>query len=325
MLTEEKLICRACGCDDAQDDENERGWWCGCCDTFNYWNEQLHQQHKFTIVLEDKYKAEKKVQANIPLKKRLSPLRYPGGKNRLIDYISTLMRPGKCDTLISPFLGGGSVELSLLESGVVKKLVLNDLDYGIASLWWSMLNLPDALISRIESFKPTHKAYFEAQQMIKSDYRHLDMLDAAWITLLVNRLAYSGIAKANPLGGKNGDIKSLTSRWNPRTLISRINAINAMADKIEIHCEDAVSFIENHFWNDNATLFIDPPYYEKGQALYNLFFTERDHINLAWTLQTIHDSFPSSDVIVTYDFHDFIDGIYNRVEQREVIGRQYSI
>ncbi|MGE7983735.1 DNA adenine methylase [Solibacillus sp. NPDC093137] len=266
-----------------------------------------------------------KVTAIAPLKKRLSPLRYPGGKSRMIDYLSTLLRPEKCDTLISPFLGGGAFEISLLEAGVAKKLILNDLDYGIYSLWWTILHMPDTLISRIESFKPTHKAFFQAQQLIKSDYRHLDMLEAAWITLLVNRLAYSGIAKANPLGGKNGDIKSLTSRWNPRTLISRINGIYALADKIEIHCEDAVTFIENHFWEENATLFIDPPYFEKGHALYNLFFTEKDHINLAWTLQTIHDSFPSSDVIVTYDFHDFIDGIYNKVEQREVIGRQYSI
>lgn len=324
MYSTQKLLCRACSCD-VHDDVNENGWWCADCDSFNYWNDTAHKQHKFTIILEDKFKNEKKVKSTIPFKKQLSPLRYPGGKSKLIDYLSTLVRPGKCETLISPFVGGGSFELALLDSGIVQKLMLNDLDYGIYSLWWTMLYMPDELISRIECFKPSHKAYFEAQQLIKSDYRHLDILEAAWITLLVNRLAYSGIAKANPLGGKKGDITSLTARWTPHTLIKRIEGVHALADKIEIYCEDAVNFIENYFWDDKATLFVDPPYYEKGQALYNLFFTEKDHINLSWTLQTIHNSFPSSDVIVTYDFHDFINGIYDGVDQREVIGRQYSI
>lgn len=319
-----EIECRICG-SDWQDDRNDDGWWCADCDGFNYWDASKHEQHKFTIILEDKSTTEGFQKLATPFKKRLSPLRYPGGKSKMIDYLATFVRSEKCGTLISPFVGGGSFELALLEAGVVKKLMLNDLDYGIYSLWWTMLHMPGELINKIEQFKPTQKAFFEAQTLIKTDYRHLNIIEAAWITLLVNRLAYSGIAKANPLGGKKGTKESLAARWNPNALISRIQTIHSMADSIEIYCEDAVKFVEDWYWDDNATLFVDPPYFEKGEKLYNLFFTEQDHLNLSFTLQTIHNGFPSADVIVTYDFHEFIDNCYNHADERVVVGRRYSI
>lgn len=318
------LNCRYCGPEWA-DDTNEDGWWCAACDGFNYWEARHHANHKFTILLEDKCTAEGFQKLTTPFKKQLSPLRYPGGKSKMIDYIATYIRAEKCDTLISPFVGGGSLELALLEANVIKKLKLNDLDYGIYALWWSMLNMPDTLIYRIEQFQPTQKAFFEAQALIKTDYRHLDLLEAAWITLLVNRLAYSGIAKANPLGGKNGSLQDLTARWNPPALIRRIQTIHSMADRIELYCEDAITFIEDWYWDDRATVFVDPPYYVKGAQLYNHFFTEKAHINLSFVLQAIHKGFPNADVIVTYDFHEFIDNLYESVDERQVIGRRYSI
>lgn len=318
------MLCRMCEFDGA-DDENERGWWCGNCDSFNFWDKAEYGKHRFTIVLEDKKQLEKKVMPLAKFKRQLSPLRYPGGKSKFIPYLASLLQLDKCETLISPFTGGGSFELAMLEAGVVKRLRLNDLDYGIYSLWWTMLYMPDALIERIKTFRPNHKAYFEAQALIKTDYRHLDMLEAAWITLMVNRLAFSGIAKANPLGGKNGSEESLVARWNPDTLIKRILRIHEMSEAIDIHCENAVRFIEDYFWDDGATMFIDPPYFLKGKDLYNQFYTKKDHDELAWTLRSLHYGFPNADIIVTYDFHEYIEDIYFLVDQKEVVGRQYSI
>jgi len=317
-------VCRNCFYDD-HDDINDQGWWCANCDSFNFWDEAEYKNHQFVIVLEEKSKEIQKISVPTKLKQQLSPLRYPGGKSKLIPYLFSLLNRDKCNTIISPFVGGGSFELALLESGVAQKLMLNDLDYGIYSLWWCMLYSPEYLIDRIITFKPTHKAFFEAQKLIKTDYHNLDMLEAAWNTLIVNRLAYSGIAKANPLGGINGSIENLTSRWNPNTLIKRINRIHNMADNIEIHCEQATKFIGDWFFKDNATLFIDPPYYQKGQLLYNQFFKDEDHIDLALLLRTLHYGFPSSDIIVTYDYNTFIDDIYYATDKREIIGRQYSI
>lgn len=107
----------------------------------------------------------------------------------------------------------------MLEAGIVETIHLNDLDTGVFSFWWLVKHMPFALIHRLESTVPTHKQYFEAQNLIKSDYGGADLVEAAWASLLVNRLSYSGICKANPLGGRNGKTKSLLSRWNTENLI----------------------------------------------------------------------------------------------------------
>lgn len=59
--------------------------------------------------------------------------------------------------LVSPFTGGGSFELAMLQAGVIKKLHLNDKDFGVYSLWWAIKYMPFALIERLQSKEPTHK------------------------------------------------------------------------------------------------------------------------------------------------------------------------
>ncbi|MCV9951771.1 hypothetical protein [Paenibacillus polymyxa] len=74
------------------------------------------------------------------------------------------------------------------------------------------------------------------------------MFEAAWSLLLVNRLAFSGIYRANPLGGMRGDPKILLSRWNPDDLCKRINTIHSMSARFTVQNRDALEFIEDQFW-----------------------------------------------------------------------------
>lgn len=243
----------------------------------------------------------------------------------MIPYLASFLREGKCHTLVSPFAGGASFELAMLEAGVVHKLKLNDLDYGVYATWWVILHMPDILIERIRTFKPSHKAFFDLQKIIKSDYKNSDLIEAAWATLLVNRLAFSGIAKANPLGGKSGSIEQLTSRWNPGALINRIKRIASLADAIEINCLDAITFIGNEYSSDSSTIFIDPPYVQMGESLYNKYYQKSDHMQLAMLLRSLYYGTPSADIIVTYDYNDMIKDIYYQTDETLVIGRNYSI
>lgn len=328
MIITEALVCRNCGAYYTQDDyvdSNDEGYWCDSCDSYNYFEADKHDQHKFILILEDKFNNNEPIQkTNNKFKKNLSPLRYPGGKSKLIPYLHSHLQKNKCEVLASPFSGGGSFELSMLEAGVVKRIHLNDLDYGIYSLWWTILHAPFTLIDRINSNQLTHKCYFEAQTLIKNNFVGANNIEAAWATLLVNRLAYSGIAKANPLGGKHGTQEQLLSRWTPNTLIKRIEHIYSLSDRIEISCMDAVEFIETEFWNNSATLYIDPPYLEKGKALYNFFYTKRDHINLCIALDGLHSGTPCADILVTYDYSNWLEQLYQHPKIK-IIGRKYSI
>lgn len=305
-------------------DHTKEGFWCDMCDSFTYYKDERKAQDRFTLILEDKNVPQSSVVRLKKFKKNLSPLRYPGGKSRMVDYLYSFLQEKKSVTLYSPFTGGGSFELAMLIHGVVDKLVLNDIDYGIFSLWWVILNMPDELIARIHTITPTHKDYFGAQHHIKRNYIGLDMIDAAWATLLVNRLAYSGISKANPLGGKNGSRAALLSRWNPAELVKRIQRISNYSDRIDITCEEAYSFIEESYWDNNGSLFIDPPYVEKGQALYNHAYTIDEHKDLAFLLDELYKGMPGADVLITYDYNRIINDAYEH-PTIELVGRKYSI
>lgn len=324
------LTCQFCSetgtIDDFElDTANGKGFWCCSCDGFTYF-ENTPVQHKFTLILEDKRGSKpKQIGTNrTKFRKQLSPLRYPGGKSKLIDYLSSYIQIKKCKSLISPFTGGGSFELALLDAGVVENLHLNDLDTGVYSLWWTILYSPYELVERIRTMTPTHKDYFLAQVIIKNDFYGVDAIDAAWATLLVNRLSYSGISTANPLGGKNGSSDDLLTRWNPKALIRRIKHIHSMATQITVSHMDAIELIEEAYWDESCTIFIDPPYVQKGKDLYNCYYSHNDHLKLSFLLDSLHQGMPGADLIVTYDFHEMIQHIYQYPTQ-EVIGRKYSI
>ena len=295
---------------------NGSGFWCDCCNGFTYF-EDKRPFHKFILLLESDGERESNSMQK-KLRMQISPLRYPGGKSRIADDICTRINPANTDMFIEPFCGGGSVGLSLLHNGVVKSLVLNDLDLGIYSLFSVIKNTPEELVKRIHDTRLTHDHYFKAQEIIKSSYAGCSPLKAAWSLLVCNRLAYSGICKANPLGGRNGTSDKLLCRWNPDTIIKRILLINSMSDRLDIHNEDACSFIEEFYWKPNATMFIDPPYYEKGHMLYNKSYVDNDHEDLAFLLDELYKGCPGADMILTYDNHDFIKELYLYPEFEEL-------
>ncbi len=183
--------------------------------------------------------------------------------------------------------------------------------------------MPYEVIHRLKTEKPTHKDYFKAQTLIKNDYMGANALQAAWASLLVNRLAYSGISKANPLGGRSGTRSNLLSRWNPTDLIQKIERIHSMSDRIDISNLNATELIEETYWDSEATLFIDPPYVQKGKDLYHCFYQKEDHIELCTLLDSLHHGMPGADIIVTYDYVEWLNQLYE-YPHKEIAGRFYS-
>ena len=80
-----------------------------------------------------------------------SPLRYPGGKNRLSQSIAEVCSVNAIKGhFIEPFSGGASVALHLLIEGKVEQITLNDYDRSVYAFWYSVLNHTEALCARIE-------------------------------------------------------------------------------------------------------------------------------------------------------------------------------
>ena len=71
-----------------------------------------------------------------------SPLRYPGGKRRLVNYFKKIIIKNDLfgGVYAEPYAGGASIALSLLIDGYVSKIIINDIDRSIYAFWYSILN-----------------------------------------------------------------------------------------------------------------------------------------------------------------------------------------
>lgn len=303
------------------------GCWCPCCQTF-IWHNPKDNNQRNTLLLEQKTSSALADKATTIISskfnKRLSPLRYPGGKSKLIDYLSTKLQPNKLDTFVEVFAGGASFGLALLDAGIVNHLVLNDADKNLFTFWYEAIQNPEPLLHKIHTTTPTHEDYGKAKDLLSSNIP-VSPTERAWAYLLVNRLSYSGIQKAGCLGGKNGSTEALLARYNPKVLIKQITHLTTLKDRITLLNQDYSEVIETYYWDDRTTLFIDAPYYSKGKALYNHYFTEQDHRALSELIQSLTLEFPGcADILITYDKTPFIQDLYWSMQQT-TIDRKYSI
>lgn len=286
---------------------NKSGYWCPDCDGFI-----SERNQQFILYKEDKSKVLYVKKTDI--KKQVSPLRYPGGKSRMIDFLEPII---KKDIIVEPFAGGASVSLAFLLSGKVKQIILNDIDFGWYSLFFRILNDTEGLCKEISNYRPSKADYKVKQQYIFSGYGDLDIKKSSMAFLIVNRCAFSGIPYANCKS-------NITERWNPVTLCKRIRDIAKFKNKIVIYNKSAEEIIEEYYWNDNVLLFIDPPYIGKGDMLYVNKYDCKKHIQLAYLLEDLYKSCPCADIVITYDDVEMLDGLYIDADI-EKIGTRYSL
>lgn len=256
--------------------------------------------------------------------KTLSPLRYPGGKTKLYKYTKKLIIKNdlKGCSYAEPYAGGCGLALELLYNGIVSNLVLNDIDVSIYSLWKTILTNPHELINKIKLTNISIEEW-HIQKNIYDTYKNNDysILDIAFSTLFLNRTNYSGILKAGPLGGKKQSGRYLIDcRFNKDKIIQKIELIHSLSDKIQFHNFDALDFLSLLNKSKEETLiFMDPPYYEKGQELYINFYNPSDHMQLSDKITNSNHKW-----VITYDNVEQIKDLYQGFNQ-EVYNLNYSV
>lgn len=310
------LKCRYCGYKGNKEEfeTTQDGYWCPDCDGFTLYSKD--DEPKYWIILEDKNRPG----IHISGSRNISPLRYPGGKTRIAPYLSSLCRQSHLTNFCEPFCGSASVGLYMLISDCIENLYLNDLDHGIYALFTVIKDEKEygKLRTMLEHAVLSRKWFYEARDKAYEDYQGLSMVDTAFTFLTLNRMAYSGIITGGCMSDAN-------ARWNPKTIIKRLDQIHAYADRIHIYKMDALAFIEEYYWLGNNTMFIDPPYFSNNaRSLYSHYYTEQDHRNLSDLLNSLYTSFPCTDMIITYDFCKEIRDMYPLAES-EIIGRNYTI
>jgi DNA adenine methylase len=242
-----------------------------------------------------------------------SPLRYPGGKTKLANFLSKAIEKNFPEnekiTLVEPYAGGAGASLKLLFSGKVNKIIINDLDKAIFSFWRVAVSDTDFLIDRIKSVNIDIDEWKKQKEIYNNSSS--TMKELAFATLFLNRTNRSGIIEGGPIGGmKQSGIWSVKSRFTKNTIIERLKKIKEFKSKIKVKNLDGIVLLkqlEKNKRKDNYFIFLDPPYYQKGKSLYLNHYIDKDHKKLLKLLEK-----SSLKWIMTYDDVSYIQDLYDR-------------
>jgi DNA adenine methylase len=207
-------------------------------------------------------------------------LRYPGGKRRMLDFLSEHL-PSHCDVedrFIEPFVGGGAIYFYLRP----KRAVLSDLNSELITIYKGIKTHPERVWRLYRSF-PSGKTGYKAIRMLDSS--KLGLAQNAARSLYLNRTCFKGMWRHNLLGKFNVGYGGEARRWAVSR--KRLFEISKALKTAVLRVSDFESVINSATTRD--FLFLDPPYRPGAKEQINGHyvgkqFTFSDHQRLAKAL-----------------------------------------
>ncbi|MHA1268971.1 MAG: DNA adenine methylase [Candidatus Helarchaeota archaeon] len=180
----------------------------------------------------------------------VSPIRYAGGKSLAVGYIvERLLTDIK--KLVSPFFGGGSVEIA-----VSKYLDLEVIGYDIFDIlinyWKFQINNPRLLYRKLKVLKPNQETFYKIREILKEHWEKkiiLEPLELAVYFYFNFNLSYGP-------GFLGWPSKVYLNEERYQKMIERVRDFNP--GKLKVMCSSFEDVIEKY---PDDFFYCDPPYY----------------------------------------------------------------
>ena len=205
----------------------------------------------------------------------LSPIRYAGGKSLAVGHV--IQHLPKVQRVISPFFGGGSIEIAL-EQKLGIPIVASDINPTLVNYWKFQIHNPQALYRELKQLEPTKEQYQSIRKLLKEWRNHkkkLNKLQQAVYFFFNHNLSYgpSFIGWASRL------------YLNPKKYQKMIEKVRDFQSNIKITCEPFQNLFQRY---PNDFFYCDPPYFlkthDQTSQMFNGIYPERNHPHF-------HDSF----------------------------------
>ena len=258
----------------------------------------------------------------------VSPLRYPGGKRKLVPLIADLIDRAdlEVEMFVEPFAGGAAVSIALLESGHVQSIALADIDPLVASFWQTVFSSDAKRLADMVSNSKVNLREWRRQKSLSPR----STLTAAFKCLFLNRTSFSGslVPRTGAIGGmsQTGGYK-IGCRFNQERLAQRIIELSELSSRVR--------FVRNESYRktmaDIARMtlakkghkkifwYFDPPFFAKAERLYRFPFNESQHRLLAADLKALAGHW-----LLSYDDHDSARRMYQRHPGFARVNLRYS-
>lgn len=249
----------------------------------------------------------------------ISPLRYPGGKRRLVPYVAAALRVNDLqpDLFVEPFAGGASMALELAATGAVRQIGLADRDPWIASFWQTVFEDCDWICRHVECID-VNLATWDRLKRTKAKSRRWQALAC----LFLNRTSFNGALhpRAGPIGGRvQTGPYDLACRFPRERLVKRLRACEQLAADGRVAwvrrapALDVIRDARLQCQREGLQLFayLDPPFWAKSRELYRYSFADREHGELAQALRWLREPW-----LLSYDVSPGIQKLYARHDAR---------
>lgn len=180
----------------------------------------------------------------------LSPIRYAGGKSLAVGHVVELL-PDNIKRLVSPFFGGGSIEIA-----ISKYLDLEVLGYDIFDIlcnyWKFQIKNPKLLYEKLRKLKPEKETFEKIRLILNDVWKKKVKLDP--LTLAVYYVYNFNLSYGPGFMGWTSNIYLDKEKY--KRIIEKIRDFEPKNLKVE--CADFQKVMKNH---PNDFLYCDPPYY----------------------------------------------------------------
>jgi DNA adenine methylase len=187
-----------------------------------------------------------------------SPLRYPGGKAKVLDAIFERF-PTDFLEFREPFVGGGSVFLTVRQKFPEINVWINDLNLDLIAFWRTVQTDCAALTTEVRRIKETEhdgRALFERFRSSLSD--DLTQFERAVRFFVLNRISFSGTVDS---GGYSE--QSFQGRFT-HSSIDRVQEIAGLMQGVRITHLDYREVIDAV--GTDVFVFLDPPYFSATKS-----------------------------------------------------------
>jgi len=179
-----------------------------------------------------------------------SPLRYAGGKSWAVGYVIENM-PDGIRRLVSPFFGGGSIEIAVAKELGIEVIGFEIFDI-LVNYWKIQIEKPKELYMELKKLDPTKERYEMVKQKLKSYWqgqKDLSPLKLAAYYYFNHNLSYGP--------GFLGWMSSVYADWRIyNSLLERVK--NFEAKNLNVFCSSFEKVIPKYKYD---FLYCDPPYY----------------------------------------------------------------
>lgn len=206
-----------------------------------------------------------------------SPLKWAGGKRKLVPEILKLVPKKHSNKLIEPFVGGGSVFLN----SNFDEYILVDSNPDLISLFFYAKKDVKGLITSTQKLFNNNNNCAENYYALREKFNLLDSsLERTALFLYLNRFGYNGLCRYNLKGGFNVPFGSYKKPYFPKVelehLSLKLQSAEFLTDDFSVAFEKAKS---------GDIIYCDPPYSPVSAtssftAYSGMQFTALDHERL---------------------------------------------